>query len=368
MSSPNQNNSKPILVTKAIIPPLEEYQAQLRDIWDNRQFTNAGPKHAELKKALCDFLGVPDCVLVGNGTYALVDMVAAFGLEPGEVITTPFTFVASAHCLEPLKLTPRFVDIKADGLTIDPAEIEKAITPKTRAILGVHVYGNPCDIEAIDKIAKKYNIKVIYDAAHAFGVTYKGQSIFNYGDASCVSFHATKAFHTFEGGAVFSNNPDICEFVGKYKNFGMNSLGIFERHGLNTKMSELHAAAGLVNLPHYHEHVMKKKVLYDRYQRELADVKDLSFVSMKDQENPNYNYCPVLFGRGRDALFDRFKEDNIFTRKYFYPLLTDMPAYTEYKQTFPVASKVAEQILCLPIYSDMTEEEHDKVIQVIKNF
>ncbi len=354
---------------KSVLPPLDEYHAQLQDIWKNRQFTNSGPKHNELKKKLIEFMGVPDCALVGNGTYALVAAVSAFNLEPGEVITTPYTFVASAHCLHPLGLTPKFIDIERDALTIDPALIEAAITPKTRAILAVHVYGNPCDVEAIDKIAKKHNLKVIYDAAHAFNVSYKGQSIMNYGDASCLSFHATKAFHTFEGGAVISKHREVCDYVRRYRNFGIEpSTGAVVEHGVNTKMSELHAAAGLVNLPHYHAQAAIRKTIYQKYQSALKDVAGLTFVSYDRQENANYNYCPVLFTRGRDALFDKFAQEGIFTRKYFYPLLTDMPAFAQYKQHFPVASDIAEQILCLPIYYDMAEQDHDKIINIIRNF
>lgn len=366
MSSTNRKNPTPIYVMKSIIPPIEEYQAHLADIWANRQFTNDGPKHRELEQSLCNFLKVPNTVLVGNGTYALVAALAAFDFEPGEVITTPFTFVASALCLEPLGLTPVFVDIEPDSLTIDPAKVEAAITPKTRAIMAVHVYGNPCMVEELQVIADKHNLKVIYDAAHAFGVKYKGRSIMDYGDASCVSFHATKAFHTFEGGAVFSLNNEVTNYVRRYKNFGIEE-GVFLQHGLNTKMSELHAAIGLVNLNHYQDHVEKRAAIYERYKQELVNVDGLEFVSFAKQEDPNYNYCPVLF-KDRDALFDKFKEAGIFTRKYFYPLLTDMPVFSDHKENFPVASPVAEKILCLPIYSDLSEQEHIKIIEIIKNF
>lgn len=368
MSTPTPK-SGPIFVLKSVVPPFEEYSAHLRDIWANRHFTNSGPKHAQLKKSLCNFLGVPDIVLLGNGTYALVAALSALGLEEGEVITTPFTFVASAQCLEPLGLTPRFVDIEADGLTIDPKQVEAAITPRTRAILGVHVYGNPCAIEELQAIATRHNLKIIYDAAHAFGVQYKGRSILNYGDASCLSFHATKAFHTFEGGAVVSPSPDLCEYVRKYRNFGIDAAdGAVVQHGLNTKMSELHAAAGLTNLPHYDHLVALRKKLYERYQSELAGVQALRFVSLAKQENANYNYCPVLFDGDRDGLFDALGQAGILTRKYFYPLLTDMPVYAKYKQDFPVASRIVKQILCLPIYPDLTFAEQDRVISIIKNF
>lgn len=366
MSSDNSKNSPPIYVMKAIIPPFEEYQAQLQDVWNNRQFTNDGPKHRELEGALCNFLGVPDTVLLGNGTYALIDALAAFEFEPGEVITTPFTFVASAHCLHPFNLTPVFVDIEPERLTIDPKQVEVAITPKTRAILAVHVYGNPCYIEELQAIADKHNLKIIYDAAHAFGVKYKGQSIFNYGDVSCVSFHATKAFHTFEGGAVFSPHKQVCDYIRRYKNFGVDE-GVFVQQGVNSKMSEPHAAVGLVNLKHYQAHTDARKKIYERYKRELSGVDGLSFVSCDSQEDANYNYCPVLF-KDRDGLFEKFKESGIFTRKYFYPLLTDMPAYAEHKKHFPVASVVADKILCLPIYSDLNQVEQDKIIDIIRNF
>lgn len=367
MSSPSQKNSRPIYVLKSIIPPIEEFKNHVDDIWQNRQFTNDGPKHWELTDKLCNFLEVEDLVLVGNGTYALVAALAAFDFEPGEVITTPFTFVATAHCLKPFNLTPKFVDIEPNDLTIDPKAVEAAITPQTRAIMAVHVYGNPCYIESLQEIADRHNLKIIYDAAHAFGVTYKGKSIFEYGDASCVSFHATKAFHTFEGGAVFSQEKSILDFVRRYKNFGIEE-GVFVENGLNTKMSEIHAAIGLVNLAHYNEHVSKRADIYERYRRELSDIVGLSFVSFERQDNANYNYCPILFKSGRDALFEKFKEAGIFTRKYFYPLLTDMPAYAEYKENFPVASRVAEEILCLPIYSDLSEEEQSKIIEVVRSF
>ncbi len=368
MASSNQNNEKPILVTKSIVPPMEEFQAHLNDIWTSRHFTNLGPKHAELEKSLCNFLRTPDCVLMNNGTHTLVAALAPFNFKSGEVVTTPFTFVASAHCLEPLGLKPKFVDIEPDGLTIDPGQVEKAITPDTKAILGVHVYGNPCHIEKLQAIADRHKLKIVYDAAHAFGVTYNGQSIFNYGDASTVSFHATKAFHTFEGGAVFSPHAEICEQARRYRNFGMDGNAVVVQQGLNTKMSEVQAAAGLVNLVHYQRHVENRRMLYERYQSELGGVPGLSFVSFESQQNGNYNYCPVLFERGRDELFDAFKRENILTRKYFHPLLTDMPAYAAYKQDFPVASRIAEQVLCLPIYSDLGIEEQDKVIRIVKNF
>lgn len=368
MSTPTPKSGS-IFVLKSVVPPFEEYSAHLRDIWENRHFTNGGPKHQELKKSLCNFLDVPDIVLLGNGTYALVAALSALGLEEGEVITTPFTFVASAQCLQPLGLTPRFVDIEPDGLTIDPARVEAAITPRTRAILGVHVYGNPCAIEELQAIADKHGLKIVYDAAHAFGVLYQGRSVLNYGDASCLSFHATKAFHTFEGGAVVSPSAAVCEYVRKYRNFGIDAAdGSVVQHGLNTKMSELHAAAGLTNLPHYNRLVALRKTLYGRYQAELAGVAGLSFVSFAKQENANYNYCPVLFDGDRDALFDALGRAGILTRKYFYPLLTDMPAFSAHKQDFPVASRIVKQILCLPIYPDLSFEEQDRVISIIKTF
>ena len=363
-----KNTAASVFVLKSVVPPMGEYQAQLNDIWASRQFTNAGPKHAQLKSELCNFLDVPYCVLVGNGTFSLMAALAALGVENGEVITTPYTFVASSHCLKPFNLKPRFVDIESDSLTIDPKLVEAAITPETKAIMAVHVYGNPCAIEELQDIATRHNLKLIYDAAHAFGVTYKGRSIFTYGDASSVSFHATKAFHTFEGGAVFSNDPEICDYVRRYRNFGIDNKGTVIQHGLNTKMSELHAAAGIVNLAHYQEHVDLRAALYKRYQKALQDVEGLSFVSYERQENPNYNYCPILIEKGRDALFESLAQNGIYTRKYFHPLLTDMPAFAEYKQHFPVASRVVDQVLCLPIYSDLTPEEQDRVIDTIKNF
>lgn len=369
MSLSNQNPKTPIFVMRPYVPPLEEYMEQLKEIWGNRWFTNTGPKHAELKKDLAAFLGTPNIALVGNGTFALMAALAAFNFEPGEVITTPYTFVASSHCLKPFNLTPKFVDIEPEGLTIDPDLIEAAITPQTRAILGVHVYGNPCHIEKIDAIAKKHNLKVIYDAAHAFAVTYKGQSIFNYGDASTVSFHATKAFHTFEGGAVFSPDPAICDYVRRYRNFGIEAPnGIINHHGLNTKMSELHAAAGIVNLRHYNTEYEARKKLYKRYQSELKNTKGFEFVSYDSQETANYNYCPVLVKNGRDELAEVFAKEGIYTRKYFYPLLSDMPEFAAYQQHFPVASRVVEEVLCLPIYSDLSVEEQDKVISIFKDF
>lgn len=369
MSSPNSKSPSPVFVLKSVRPPLDEYQEHLRDIWANRQFTNSGPKHNQLQAELCAYLGVDDCALVGNGTFALMAALSAFGFEGGEVITTPFTFVATAHCLKPLGLTPKFVDIEPQSLTIDPAKIEAAITPETRAILGVHVYGNPCQVEALQSIADKHNLKLIYDAAHAFGVEYHGKSLLNYGDASCLSFHATKAFHTFEGGAVISSDPAIGDFVRRYQNFGITPEdGSIHQHGLNTKMSELHAAAGLVNLPHYETHVAQRKRIYERYQKELSDLAGLSFVSYARQEKANYNYCPVLFENARDEIFNKLAANGIFTRKYFYPLLTDMPAFAAYQEYFPVASRVAEQVLALPIYHDLGEDEQNKLIGIIREF
>lgn len=367
MSSPSPKDTKPILVSRSVPPPMEAYAAHLQEIWASRHFTNAGPKHAALKKELCHYLGLPDCVLMSNCTVALVAALYAFDLGEGEVITTPYTFVASSQCLLPARLTPRFVDIEPEGLTIDPAQIEAAITDKTKAILGVHVYGNPCLVDEIDAIAKKHNLKVIYDAAHAFGVEYHGQSVFNYGDASCLSFHATKAFHTFEGGAVVSTDPAVCDYIRRYRNFGIQPDGQIVHHGLNTKMSEVHAAAGLCNLPLYESHTKSRKAVYERYREMLGSVPGLRFVSYDRQEKPNYNYCPVLFDRGRDELFDTLAKAGIFTRKYFHPLVTDMPAFSAYRQDFRVASDIVSRVLCLPLYPDMTVEEQDQVISVVRS-
>ncbi len=330
--------------------------------------TNGGAQHQDFENALSDFLDVPHCIAFANGTLALNAALSLFDLK-GEVITTPFSFVATAHVLKPLGLTPRFVDIEPEGLGLDPVAVEAAITEETSAIFPVHVYGNPCQVEALEKISCQNNLKLIYDAAHCFGVRYKGKSLLSYGDASALSFHATKSFHTFEGGAVIAPDADQATWLQRYKNFGLDAQGAADFEGINGKMNELQAAIGLLNLQMHSEVIHKRKVLYLRYLEQLEDIEGLQFIRPPAGTEPNYAYCPLRIGRSfplnRDALMAKLEEHNIFARRYFYPLITDMPAYCDYKQHFPVATQIAEEILCLPLYPDLSEEDQSRVIDVI---
>lgn len=361
--------NKPVYVTEPHLPPLEEFIPYLEKIWQSKQVTNNGPMHEQLEDALCEYLGVPEIALFNNGTTALLTALQALEIE-GEVITTPFSFMATAHALVWNGLKPVFVDILPNTFNIDPSKIEAAITPDTTAILPVHCYGHPCDIEAIDKIAKKYDLKVIYDAAHAFGVEDEGGSILRHGNLSAISFHATKVFNTFEGGAVICPDKSTKQNITNLKNFGIIDETTVTAAGINGKMSEINAAFGLLQLKHIDSAIKKRKEIDHYYKQELKDIKGISILKPKNIKNHNYSYFPIMieksFSISRDELHLRLKEQQIFARKYFYPLITKLSVYKEKSYNTPVSESTSSKVLCLPIHPNLEKETVTKICNLIK--
>lgn len=362
-----------LYVTRPSLAPLEELLPYLRSIWESRVLTNGGRFHRQLEEELCNYLGVQNVSLFANGTIPL--MIALKALEvTGQVITTPYTFVATAHSLLWNGLEPVFVDIDPDTFNIDPGKIEAAITPRTTAIMPVHCYGRPCDIESIDGIAREHHLKVIYDAAHAFGVSRAGKSILNGGDLSTLSFHATKVFTTFEGGAIVSHESATKKRIDQLKNFGYVDEVTVASAGINGKMNEFSAALGLVQLRHFTGEVEKRKAVDAYYRESLSEIEGVRCASNDKDTNGNYSYFPILlddaYPLGRDALYDRLRSSNIYARRYFYPLVSDFPMYRRLpsaaKSNLPVANRVAERVLCLPLYSSMTRDDVDRVASVIE--
>ncbi|WHQ72774.1 DegT/DnrJ/EryC1/StrS family aminotransferase [Methylorubrum extorquens] len=347
-------------VTRPFLPPLEEFEPLLRQIWQTRILTNGGPFHQELEARLSDHLGVPQVALFNNATTALIMALRALDLT-GEVITTPYSFVATSHALLWSGLTPVFVDIDPVTLNLDPARIEAAITPRTSAILPVHCYGQPCDVEAIAGIAARHGLKVIYDAAHAFGVRHRGQSVLNHGDLSVLSFHATKVFNTFEGGAIVCADPAMKDRIDKLKNFGFEDETSVIETGLNGKMSELNAALGLVQLRHIGTVLARRQAIDAAYRQGLRGIPGIRCLDFAEDGAANYAYFPILVGPdypiGRDALYDALKRDGIHPRRYFHPLISDHPMYrtlpSARREDLPVAALAADRVLCLPIYPDL---------------
>jgi dTDP-4-amino-4,6-dideoxygalactose transaminase len=366
--------NKPITVTQPCLPPLEEFIPYLRQIWDNKWLTNNGQLHQQLEKELAAYLGVKYISLFANGTLALITALQALNIQ-GEVITTPFSFVATTHSLWWNKITPVFVDIEPDYLNLDPARIEAAITPRTTAIMPVHVYGNPCRVDAIQRIADKHGLKVIYDAAHAFGVKIDGESVLNYGDLSVLSFHATKVYSTIEGGAIICHTEEMKHHIDNLKNFGFRGETIVEEPGINAKLNEVQAAYGLLQLKYVDGFISKRKVITELYKNLLKDVHGLHFLSDMENVTQGFPYFPILideakFGMSRDALYAKLKENNIFARRYFYPLISNFEPYRELSsaapENLPVATKIAEQVLCLPIYVNLSFEEVNLIVKYIK--
>lgn len=364
---------KPIFVTQPHLPPLAELLPYLERIWANRVLTNGGPFHAELEARLCDFLGVEHLSLFTNGTIALVTALQALRIT-GEVITTPFSFVATAHALTWNGIRPVFVDIDPETFNLDPARIEAAITPQTTAILPVHVYGRPCDVEAFERIAALYNLRVIYDAAHAFGVRCHCGSVLKHGDLSVLSFHATKVYNTFEGGAIVCHDARMKQRIDYLKNFGFADEVTVVAPGINGKMSEFNAALGLVQLDHLELALERRAQIDQVYRASLADVPGIRLPRPVAAEAYNFAYFPILVGAdhplGRDGLYQRLRAHGIFARRYFYPLISDFPMYrglpSAAPSNLPNARRVAEQVLCLPIYPGLSDPELGKVIDVIR--
>lgn len=355
--------SERINVTKTFTPNLEEYQKYLKKIWETGYLTNQGPLLLEFQEKVEEYLGVRNFHFVTNGTLALQVAIKALGIKGGEVITTPFSYVATTSAILSEHCTPVYVDIESDTYNINASKIEAAITKETKAILAVHVFGNPCDIEAIEEIAKKHKLKVIYDAAHAFGVDYRGRSIFSYGDISIASFHATKLFHTIEGGGVFVNNDSVSDKVELIKRFGHNGDEHFIL-GINAKASEFQAAMGLCNLNYVTQNIGARKELSQLYSRQLKGVLKLQKIA-KDTKY-NYAYYPVVFKNEYD-LRDTLKvlnDRNIFPRRYFYPSLNQLP-YIENAERCLVSEDIARRIACLPLYADLADQDVLTVCKLI---
>lgn len=365
--------NKNIYVTQPFLPPLEEFQPYLEQIWKSKCLTNGGPFHQEFEKKLSDYLSVDHLALFVNGTLALVTALQALRIT-GEVITTPFSFVATAHSLLWNGIKPVFVDIHPDTFNLDPEKIEAAITPHTTAILAVHVYGNPCDVEKIQKIADTYGLKVIYDAAHAFGVNYKGESILKYGDLSVLSFHATKVFTTFEGGAVVCPDAKTKKRIDDLKNFGFTDEVTVVAPGINGKMNEVQAAFGLLQLKHIDKALARRKEIDTVYRELLKDVKGINCAHGTGENVANYSYFPIMvqseYSLSRDALFQRLRENGIYARRYFYPLISDFPMYrgllSARRDNLPVATNTALRVMCLPIYPALSDFEVEFITSLIK--
>lgn len=363
---------KNLFVTQPYLPPLEEFIPYLEEIWKNKWLTNNGPYHQQLEKALCEYLGVEHLALFTNGTIALVTALQTLKIT-GEVITTPYSFVATAHSLVWNNIKPIFVDIDPVSLNLDPTKIESAITPQTTAIMPVHVYGRPCDVEAIAKIADTYGLRVIYDAAHAFGVNYKNQSVLNFGDLSVLSFHATKVFNTFEGGAIVCPDAKTKQRIDFLKNFGFADEVTVMAPGINGKMNEVQAAFGMLQLKHIDYAITRRREIDNFYREKLALIRGIKILLPCKNSTQNYSYFPILveasYPISRDALYEKLKEQNIFARRYFYPLISEFPMYrglnSAQRDNLPVASDISLRVLCLPIYPDLELHELENIIDII---
>ncbi|HLP07352.1 MAG TPA: DegT/DnrJ/EryC1/StrS family aminotransferase [Opitutaceae bacterium] len=367
------NHSHPIYVTQPYLPPLQEFVPYLEQIWANKWLTNAGPFHNELEVALARHLEVPHLSLFANGTIALVVALQALRIS-GEVITTPFTFVATTHSLLWNGIKPVFVDIDPRTFNLDPNMIEAAITPQTTAIMPVHCYGNPCDVARIEAIADRYGLKVIYDAAHAFGVRQQGESIARHGDLTVLSFHATKTYNTFEGGAIVSPDAKTKQRIDFLKNFGIADEVTVVGPGINGKMNEVQAAFGLLQLKHLPDGLEKRRAVDQRYREALAGIPGLSVPVAPEGVSGNYSYFLVLVGpefrMSRDALFNRLRAAGIFARRYFHPLVSQMPMYrglpSAAPEHLPVATRIAQEVLCLPIHAELDEAQQARVINLVR--
>lgn len=359
-----------IYVTRSSLPPLQEYLPLLEKLWESRYLTNNGVFHQQLEKGLKEYLGVPHISLFSSCTAALFAALKLADLQ-GEVITTPFTFVATANSLKWCGLKPIFVDVNPETANIDPSEIEKCITSKTSAILAVHCYGQTCDTNAIKKIAKKHNLKVIYDAAHAFGVEDEDGSILNSGDFSALSFHATKVFNTAEGGALICHDEETKKRIDQFKDFGFTGEISVKEIGFNGKMSELSAALGLVQLDHIDNYIISRRNADKYYRKNLTDIVGIEPLTFDNLTKANYSYFPIRitqkYSLNRDELYEKFKENNIFTRRYFYPIITDFAPYQEIFSNTPVARKFASEVLCLPLYEGLYEENQNRILDILRS-
>ena len=360
-----------ILVTRSAMPPMEEYIAEISDIWESRWLTNMGEKHQVLEAALRDFFGAQNIELFTNGHLALELSLQALDLS-GEVITTPFTFASTTHAIVRNGLEPVFCDIDAQDYTMDVTKLERLVTDRTSAIMPVHVYGNVCRVEEIERVARRYGLKVIYDAAHSFGVRYRGKSTALFGDVSCFSFHATKVFHTIEGGAACFHDQELGEKLSRLKNFGIRNAECVDGVGANAKMNEFCAAMGLCNLRHVNDDIARRKAVAERYRERLEGVCGVQLNPVQENVTPNYAYFPVVFheqefGSTRNEVFDALQRADIYSRKYFYPLTNTFACFHgkyDVEQT-PVARHIANRVLTLPIYPELEEAEVDRICDVI---
>lgn len=366
-------NDKKILVTQSSMPPYEEYIEAIKPLWDSHWLTNMGKYHKELEEKLREYLDVPELSLMVNGHMALEMAIQAFGFPEGsEVITTPFTFISTTHAIVRNRLKPVFCDVKLSDGTIDETKIEDLITEHTVAIVPVHVYGNVCNIEEIQRIADKYNLKVIYDAAHAFGVRYKGKGIGCYGDASIFSFHATKVFNTIEGGAVTFSDHKLYEKLYNLKNFGIRGEELVAEVGANAKMNEFCAIMGLCNLKHIDTMLEERKKRYEYYMDGLLNVNGIRFFNKNIETTNNYAYFPIIiedeYGLSRDELYEKLKENNIYSRKYFYPLTSDQACFkNKYKnEDLDCARELAKKIIVLPFYEKMEYGTIQEIIRIVQ--
>ena len=353
------------------MPPFEEYVDEIRNIWDSHWLTNMGEKHQRLQMELCKYLGVDNLELLTNGHMALELSLQALDLQ-GEVITTPFTFASTTHAIVRNGLEPVFCDINASDFTINVNKIESLITDKTCAIMPVHVYGNVCNVEAIEDIAHKYELKVIYDAAHSFGVKYKGQSTAAFGDVSCFSFHATKVFNTIEGGAVTYKDKSLGRKIYGLKNFGIRNAECVDAVGANAKMNEFCAAMGLCNLKHVDDEIAKRKLVVEYYRERLSGIEGLQLNTAQSDVESNYAYFPVVieprvFGASRNEILDRLAENGIGARKYFYPLTNTFECFHKKYDVSktPVALSISKRVLTLPLFADLSIEDVDKICDII---
>ena len=362
-----------IFVTQPSMPSFEEYCEEIKKIWESRWLTNMGAEHIEFQQELEKYLNCPHVVLYTNGHLALENVIAAMNFPKGsEVITTPFTFVSTTHAIARNGLVPVFCDIDPETFTIDPEKIEGLITEKTAAILPVHVYGNMCDVEKIDQIAKKHHLKVIYDAAHAFGVKYKSISSANFGDASMFSFHATKVFNTIEGGAVCFQKDSLVQIMNDLKNFGIRDEETVKYIGGNAKMNEFQAAMGICNLKHIDDEIQKRKLITEHYRDRLNHISGIRLSRQQKEVQSNYAYFPVIFDGykyTRDQVYENLKNKGIIARKYFYPLTNSFDCYHSLtnggKEKTPAASYIADRVLTIPLYAALSLMDADRICDII---
>ncbi|MEW9581165.1 DegT/DnrJ/EryC1/StrS family aminotransferase [Paraburkholderia sp. DGU8] len=365
-------DNKLVPVTQPYLPPLDEFLPYLEQIWERKWVTNNGPFHEMLEAQLCEYLGVEHLSLFSNGTLALISALQAMKIT-GEVITTPFSFVATTHALHWNGIVPVFADIDPDTMNIDPMKIEAAITPKTTAILPVHVYGNPCAVEEIERIADNYGLRVLYDAAHAFGVRRHGRSVLEFGDMSVLSFHGTKVFNTFEGGAIICRDAKTKRRIDHLKNFGFVDEVTVVGPGINGKMNEVQAAFGLLQLKHVDRIFAERARINERYRLAFQNVKGLRMLDVPSCCTRNYSYVPLRIERefpvSRDALYEEMRRHSIAARRYFYPLISEFPTYrglpSASQANLPVATAVSREVLCLPIFPGLDMRTQDKIIDIV---